>query len=102
MGQRWNALFGAETYSFDHKGVHFVVLMSVQEKDFWTAGGLSPAERMHTVAGLDNALQSAFEVGAPQRGERCSGQANQNGSSNSGNFSRSSPSSGRASSAASI
>ena len=67
MGQRWNALFGAETYSFDHKGVHFVVLMSVQEKDFWTARGLSPAERMHTVAGLDNALQSAFEVGAPQR-----------------------------------
>jgi 3',5'-cyclic AMP phosphodiesterase CpdA len=47
--------------------VHFVVLMSVQEKDFWTARGLSPAERMHTVAGLDNALQSAFEVGAPQR-----------------------------------
>ena len=67
MGQHWNALFGAETYSFDHKGVHFVVLMSVQEKDFWTAQGLSPAERMHTVAGLDNALQSAFEVGAPQR-----------------------------------
>jgi Icc protein len=67
MGQHWNALFGAETYSFDHKGVHFVVLMSVQEKDFWTARGLSPAERMHTVAGLDNALQSAFEVGIPQR-----------------------------------
>src|ERR1700731_708594 len=37
MGHRWNELFGAETYSFDHKGVHFVVLMSVQEKDFWTA-----------------------------------------------------------------
>ncbi len=29
--------------------------------------GMSPAERMHTVAGLDNAVQSAFEVGAPQR-----------------------------------
>src|SRR3984893_16288020 len=50
MGQHWNALFGPETYSFDHKGVHFVVLMSVQEKDFWTARGMSPAERMHTVA----------------------------------------------------
>jgi Icc protein len=67
MGQHWNALFGPETYSFDHKGVHFVVLMSVQEKDFWTRRGMSPAERMHTVAGLDNAVQSAFEVGAPQR-----------------------------------
>lgn len=67
MGHHWNELFGPETYSFDHKGVHFVTLMSVQEKDFWSARGMSPAERMHTVAGLDNAVQSAFEVGAPQR-----------------------------------
>ena len=37
MGQHWNELFGPQNYSFDHKGVHFVVLMSVQEKDFWTA-----------------------------------------------------------------
>jgi predicted MPP superfamily phosphohydrolase len=67
MGHRWNELFGPENYSFDHKGVHFVVLMSVHEKDFWTARNMTPAERMHTVAGLDNAVQSAFEVGAPQR-----------------------------------
>ncbi len=67
LGHRWNELFGKETYSFDHKGVHFVVLMSVVEKDFWSARGMTPAERMHTVAGLDNAVQSAFEVGAAQR-----------------------------------
>jgi Icc protein len=67
MGHRWNELFGPENYSFNHKGVHFVVLMSVHEKDFWTARGMTPAERMHTVAGLDNAVQSAFEVGAPER-----------------------------------
>jgi Icc protein len=67
MGDKWRELFGQETYSFDHKGVHFVVLMSVQEKDFWTARGMTPWERMNTVAGLDNAVQSAFEVGAPQR-----------------------------------
>jgi Icc protein len=67
MGHRWNELFGPENYSFDHKGVHFVVLMSVHEKDFWTARNMTPAQRMHTVAGLDNAVQSAFEVGAPQR-----------------------------------
>ena len=67
MGHRWNELFGPENYSFNHKGVHFVVLMSVHEKDFWTARGLSPAERMHTVAGLDNAIQSAFEVGVVER-----------------------------------
>src|SRR5882724_3605598 len=52
MGHRWNELFGPENYSFDHKGVHFVVLMSVHEKDFWTARNMTAAQRMHTVAGL--------------------------------------------------
>ncbi|MCX6626223.1 MAG: metallophosphoesterase, partial [Candidatus Solibacter sp.] len=67
LGVRWRELFGEPTYSFDHKGVHFTVLMSVVEKDFWTAKGLSPMERMKTVAGLDNSNQSSFEVGAAQR-----------------------------------
>ena len=43
--------------------MHVVTLMSVQEQDFWTARHMSPDERMHTVAGLDNSLQSRFEVG---------------------------------------
>ncbi len=63
MGDHWKALFGAPSYSFDHKGVHFVTLMSVVEKDFWTARNMTPMERMKTVAGLDNSLQSRFEVG---------------------------------------
>ena len=67
MGERWQDLFGAARYSFDHKGIHFVVLNSVVEKDFWTAKGLTPMQRMQTVAGLDNSNQSAFEVGAEQR-----------------------------------
>jgi len=67
MGTRWRELFGQETYSFDHKGVHFVVLQSVNEADFWTKRGMTPMERMLTVAGLDNGIQSRFEVGAPQR-----------------------------------
>jgi len=67
MGDAWQDYFGKPTYSFDHKGVHFVVLMSVNEKDFWTAKGMSAEERMHTVAGLDNGTQSRFEVGAEQR-----------------------------------
>jgi len=67
MGEHWRALFGAPQYSFDHKGVHFVTLMSVQEKDFWTARGMTPAERMQTVAGLDNGVQSRFEVGPEGR-----------------------------------
>jgi 3',5'-cyclic AMP phosphodiesterase CpdA len=67
MGEHWRGLFGAPQYSFDHKGVHFVTLMSVNEKDFWTAHGMSPAQRMQTVAGLDNGTQSRFEVGPEGR-----------------------------------
>ena len=67
MGEKWRDLFGAPTYSFDHKGVHFVTLNSVVEEDFWTARGLSPMERMKTVAGLDNGAQRPFTVGAAQR-----------------------------------
>ncbi|KFE70694.1 metallophosphoesterase family protein [Hyalangium minutum] len=67
MGEHWRGLFGEPQYSFDHKGVHFVTLMSVNEKDFWTERGMTPMERMQTVAGLDNGLQSRFEVGAAGR-----------------------------------
>ena len=67
MGAKWRELFGKDIYSFDHKGVHFVVLNSVIEEDFWTARGLTPEERMSTVAGLDNRSQNNFQVGAAQR-----------------------------------
>jgi Icc protein len=67
MGDVWKSLFGPPQYSFDHKGVHFVTLMSVQEKDFWTARKMTPQQRMQTVAGLDNAVQSRFEVGPAGR-----------------------------------
>src|SRR5579875_212145 len=67
LGEKWQELFGPPTYSFDWKGVHVVVLQSVYEKDFWTARKMTPAERMQTVAGLDNAVQSRFEVGDAQR-----------------------------------
>lgn len=67
MGDKWKELFGPPQYSFDHKGVHFIVLMSVNERDFWTARKMTPEERMQTVAGLDNALQSRFEVGPEGR-----------------------------------
>ena len=67
MGRRWRELFGEPTYSWDHKGVHLVVLNSVVEEDFWTARGLTPMQRMMTVAGLDNGVQSPFTVGRRQR-----------------------------------
>jgi Icc protein len=40
-----------------------VVINSVVEKDFWTARKLTPEQRMGTVAGLDNGVQSPFTVG---------------------------------------
>jgi len=67
MGELWREYFGEPNYSFDHKGVHFVTIMSVQEKDFWSARNMTPMERMLTVAGLDNGLQSRFEVGPEGR-----------------------------------
>ncbi len=67
LGEKWRDLFGEPTYSFDHRGVHFVVLNSVIEDDFWTARKLTPMERMRTVAGLDDKIQSRFQVGAKQR-----------------------------------
>ena len=67
MGEKWQELFGPPNYSFDWKGVHVIVLMSVHEKDFWTARKLTPAERMQIVAGLDNGIQSRFEVGEEER-----------------------------------
>lgn len=67
MGQTWCELFGPPMYSFDHKGVHFITLMSVNEKDFWTARHMTPMERMQTVAQLDSPIQSRFEVGEAGR-----------------------------------
>jgi 3',5'-cyclic AMP phosphodiesterase CpdA len=67
MGQKWMEMFGPDHYSFDHKGVHFVALNSVVEKDFWTAKGYTPEQRMDIVAGLDDSRQSPFEVGEAQR-----------------------------------
>lgn len=67
MGEKWREMFGKPRYGFDHKGVHFVVLNSVVEKDFWTKRNMTPMQRMKTVAGLDNGWQSPFTVGDEQR-----------------------------------
>ncbi|MDO5113522.1 MAG: metallophosphoesterase [Planctomycetia bacterium] len=66
MGEKWKSLFGSPTWSFDHKGVRFVCLMSVNEEDFWTEAGMTPLQRMQTVAGLDNQKQRPFFVGDDQ------------------------------------
>lgn len=66
LGETWQELFGKPTYSFDHKGVHFVVLNSILEDDFWTERKMTPMERMLTVAQLDNPIQGRFKVGEAQ------------------------------------
>lgn len=67
MGEQWRALFGQDTYSFDHKGVHFVVLNSVIVEDYWSGPKLTPMERMLAMAQLDNPNGRPFTVGDAQR-----------------------------------
>jgi 3',5'-cyclic AMP phosphodiesterase CpdA len=68
LGEYWSELFGDHYYSFDHKGVHFVVLNSILTYDDWTYDRWETAERrMAEMAGLDNPNGSPFMVGDRQR-----------------------------------
>ena len=68
LGEYWSKLFGEHYYSFDHKGVHFVVLNSILTTDEWTFNRWPTAEqRMLEMAGLDNPNGSPFMVGQKQR-----------------------------------
>ena len=68
LGEYWSKLFGKHYYSFDHKGVHFVVLNSILTTDEWTHKRWPSGERrMLEMAGLDNPNGSPFMVGDPQR-----------------------------------
>jgi len=68
LGDYWEKLFGPHYYSFDHKGVHFVVLNSILTHDDWTYKRWPTAEqRMLEMAGLDNPNGSPFMVGEKQR-----------------------------------
>jgi len=69
LGEYWSKLFGPQYYSFDHKGVHFVVLNSILTDDKWTFERWPTAEqRMLEMADLDNPNGSPFMVGEKQRG----------------------------------
>jgi 3',5'-cyclic AMP phosphodiesterase CpdA len=68
LGEYWSELFGPQWYSFDHKGVHFVVLNSILTFDEWTFDRWPTAEqRMLEMAALDNPNGSPFMVGEKQR-----------------------------------
>jgi len=68
LGAYWEKLFGPQYYSFDHKGVHFIVLNSIRTYDEWTYNRWpSNEQRMLEMAGLDNPNGSPFMVGNEQR-----------------------------------
>jgi hypothetical protein len=68
LGEYWSRLFGDQHYSFDHKGVHFVVLNSILTFDEWTHERWpTPEQRMLEMAALDNPNGSPFMVGEKQR-----------------------------------
>ncbi len=68
LGEHWRKRLGPDHYSFNHKGVHFVVLNSIKTFDDWTHNKWeSGTERMHQMARLDNPQGSPFMVGEQQR-----------------------------------
>jgi Icc protein len=68
LGEHWRKRLGPDHYSFDHKGVHFVVLNSILTYDDWTYNKWdTPARRMKEMARLDNPQGSPFMVGDKQR-----------------------------------
>ncbi|MEE9413190.1 MAG: metallophosphoesterase [Methylococcales bacterium] len=68
LGAYWEKLFGPQYHSFDHKGVHFIVLNSIRTYDDWTYNRWSSnKQRMNEMAGLDNPNGSPFMVGEKQR-----------------------------------
>lgn len=66
MGEYWSELFGEHYYSFDHKGVHFIVLNSILTYDEWNNKWETDERRMAEMSGLDNPNGSPFMVGKRQ------------------------------------
>ena len=69
LGEYWQSKISPLYYSFDHKGVHFVVLNSILTYDSWThKKWATPMDRMLAMARLDNPEGSPFMVGDEQVG----------------------------------
>jgi 3',5'-cyclic AMP phosphodiesterase CpdA len=66
MGTAWRGLFGDETWSFDHKGVHFIGMNGILVEDFWTPAGMSPKERMTVMEMLESPIPGPWGVHAKQ------------------------------------
>ena len=63
MGAAWRGMFGPDTWSFDHKGVHFIGMNSILVKDFWTGPGLAPRQRMEAMEMLEGEIGGLWGVG---------------------------------------
>ena len=66
MGAAWRGMFGPATWSFDHKGVHFIGMNSILVKDFWTGAKMTPLERMGVMEMLESPLAGPWGVQAEQ------------------------------------
>jgi Icc protein len=62
MGAAWRGHFGSPTWSFDHKGVHFIGMNSILLHDFWTGPGMSAEERMNIVTMLESPICGPWGV----------------------------------------
>ena len=68
LGDYWRKQLGPDHYSFDHKGVHFVVLNSILTFEKWMHGKWDTGmDRMKQMARLDNPNGQPFMVGDAQR-----------------------------------
>ncbi len=66
LGAAWRDLFGSPTWSFDHKGVHFIGLNSILVRDFWTAKKLTPEQRMGVMEELEGHVAGLWGVRGDQ------------------------------------
>ena len=66
LGEYWQQKVSDLHYSFEHKGVHFVVLNSILTHQDWVNKWPTPTDRMHQMARLDNPNGSPFMVGDAQ------------------------------------
>jgi len=66
MGAAWRGHFGNPTWSFNHKGVHFIGMNSILVHDFWTAAGMTPKQRMDTMEMLESPIAGPWGVRAEQ------------------------------------
>jgi 3',5'-cyclic-AMP phosphodiesterase len=63
MGKGWKDAFGEDTWSFDHKGVHFIGMNSILVPDFWTEAKLTPEQRRDWFMPLNSPVPGVWGCG---------------------------------------